>query len=195
MIIALTIRKKIFILYLYERIHKGGNMPKIIENLQNRLIAEAKRQIAEDGYSAMTIRSVAAGCGVGVGTVYNYFSSKDELVASFMLEDWQKCVAAIQAVSMYSETYRPVLLCVYDQLQTFARHYQTLFRDAAAITSFAGSFTKYHGTLRSQIAQPLRKFCSDDFTAEFAAEALLTWTMAGKEFEELYVIIHKILKE
>lgn len=170
-------------------------MPKIIENLQNRLIAEAKRQIVEDGYSSMTIRSVAAGCGVGVGTVYNYFSSKDELVASFMLEDWQKCVAAIQAVSMYTETHRPVLFCVYDQLQTYARDYQTLFRDDAAITNFAGSFTKYHGILRSQIAQPLRKFCSDDFTAEFAAEALLTWTMAGKEFEELYMVIDRIMKE
>ena len=41
-------------------------MPKIIENLESKLIAEAKKQIEESGYSAMTIRSVAAGCGVGV---------------------------------------------------------------------------------------------------------------------------------
>ena len=33
-----------------------------------------------------TVRSVAAGCGVAVGTVYNYFSSKDMLIAAFMLE-------------------------------------------------------------------------------------------------------------
>ena len=48
-------------------------MPKIIENLENRLIREAEKQIAESGYAAMTIRSVAKACGVGVGTVYNYF--------------------------------------------------------------------------------------------------------------------------
>lgn len=180
---------------LYERIQKGESMPKIIENLQSRLIAEAKRQIAEDGYTAMTIRSVAAGCGVGVGTVYNYFSSKDELIASFMLEDWQKCVAAIHAVSTYSETPRPVLLCIYDQLLTYARHYQNLFRDAAEISSFPAAIMKYHGILRKQIAQPLRKFCADDFTAEFAAEALLTWTMGGKEFEELYALISKVLRD
>ena len=41
-------------------------MPKIIENLESRLLAEAERQIREDGYSAMTIRSVAKACGVGV---------------------------------------------------------------------------------------------------------------------------------
>ena len=43
-------------------------MPKIIENLESRLIAEAKKQIEESGYGTMTIRSVAKACGVGVGT-------------------------------------------------------------------------------------------------------------------------------
>lgn len=55
-------------------------MPKIIENLESRLIEEAKKQIEESGYEAVTIRSVARACGVGVGTVYNYFPSKEVLI-------------------------------------------------------------------------------------------------------------------
>lgn len=50
-------------------------MPKIIKNLESKLIAEAQKQILAQGYGAVTIRSVANACGVGVGTVYNYFSS------------------------------------------------------------------------------------------------------------------------
>ena len=65
-------------------------MPKIIENLENRLVEEARRQAWEGGYSAVTIRSVAAACGVGVGTVYNYFPSKEYLAAGVMLEDWKE---------------------------------------------------------------------------------------------------------
>ncbi len=48
-------------------------MPKIIENLRERLLAEAKRQVMESGYANTTVRSIAKACGVGTGTVYNYF--------------------------------------------------------------------------------------------------------------------------
>ena len=170
-------------------------MPKIIENLEARLIAEAKRQISQDGYASLTIRSVAKACGVGVGTVYNYFPSKDALTAAFMLEDWQKCMTVIEAVSTYSDSSKNVLHCIYDQLLAYSQLHQAVFRDEAALGAFTGSFSKYHGLLRSQIAQPLRKFCSEEFTCEFIAEALLTWTMAGKDFEEVYVLIEKLFKE
>jgi len=167
-------------------------MPKIIENPESRLIEEAKKQIEESGYGAMTIRSVAKACGVGVGTVYNYFSSKEELVATHLLEDWKQCITAIRAVSTYSDSPRPVALCIYDQLISFAQRHLAIFRDEAAAASFAGSFGKYHGMLRAQLSQPLRKFCSSDFAADFLAEALLTWTMAGKTFDEIYGMMEKL---
>lgn len=167
-------------------------MPKIIENLESRLIGEAKKQIEESGYGAMTIRSVAAGCGVGVGTVYNYFPSKDAMVATYMLEDWKTCVAAIHAVSTYSQEPAPVVRCIFDQLRQYAAKNQAVFRDEAAAATFAGSFSKYHATLRQQLAEPLKKFCSGDFASDFIAEALLTWTMAGKTFDEIYGMIGKL---
>ena len=46
-------------------------MPKILENIREILLQEAKRQVFENGYSSLTIRSVASACGIGVGTVYN----------------------------------------------------------------------------------------------------------------------------
>ena len=47
-------------------------MPKIIENVKQKLMDETRRQIAECGYDAVTVRSVAKACEIGIGTVYNW---------------------------------------------------------------------------------------------------------------------------
>ena len=167
-------------------------MPKIIENLESRLIEEAMKQITESGYSAMTVRSVAKACGVGVGTVYNYFTSKEALLATYMLADWKDCITAITAVGTYSDNPKPVVQCIFDQLLLFSQRHQAIFRDEAAAAAFAGSFSKYHAVLRSQLALPLQKFCSSRFSAEFIAESLLTWTMAGTDFDDIFGMIEKL---
>ena len=167
-------------------------MPKIIKNLESKLIAEAQKQILAQGYGAVTIRSVANACGVGVGTVYNYFSSKEELLATYLLDDWNNCVTAIDAVSRYSDSPAPVVRCIYDQLSAYALRHQVIFRDEAAYSSFAASFGRYHTMLRGQLSAPLRKFCDSDFASDFIAESLLAWTMAGKTFDEIYGILGKL---
>lgn len=167
-------------------------MPKIIANPQERLMEEAQKQVEQSGYSAMTIRSVAKACDIGVGTVYNYFSSKDELLAACLLRDWKVCLSTIDAVGTYADSPVPVIRCIHDQLTRYTARHQAIFRDPAAAASITGSFSQYHKLLRSQLAAPLRRFCPSDFAAEFAAEALLTWTTEGKPFDELYGMIQKL---
>lgn len=167
-------------------------MPKIIENIPQRLVSEAYRQVKEMGYSAMTIRSVAKECGVGVGTVYNYYSSKEALVAAFMLEDWNACIAKIEACAKSAQGREPVLWSIHENLLEFMKRHEGILRDEAAAVSFTGVSGKYHSLLRDQLAKPLKKFCSDTFTADFIAEAMLTWTVAGKSFEELNGVLKRI---
>ncbi len=170
-------------------------MPKIIENVRENLLKEARLQIMERGYSAMTIRSVASACGVGVGTVYNYFSSKDMLVASFMLDDWKGCMEKIQTEARSQDSPKAVLGCIYRELRGFMDKYAALFQDESAGVSFAAAFPQRHGQLREQIAAPLKNICQTqgkadaDFLAEFTAESMLTWTMAGRSFEEVSSIL------
>ena len=60
-------------------------MPKIIENLRQTLLSAARTLLLREGYAALTIRRVAAISGIAVGTVYNYFPSKELLAAAVML--------------------------------------------------------------------------------------------------------------
>ena len=161
-------------------------MPKIIENLEERLKKAAEQQIREIGYANMTIRSVAAACGVGVGTVYNYYASKDDLLAAWMVDDWNEHIAVMEASAAREETVEAVARIIHDELTEFARRHATILQDEAAAISASKSFRFYHSILRSQLAAPLRRFCEEDFGAEFAAESLLTWTMSGKDFDEIW---------
>lgn len=167
-------------------------MPKIIENLEARLMEEVEKQITQSGYAAMTMRSVAKGCDIGVGTVYNYFSCKEELVAAFLLKDWNKALACFDSISASSQFPRPVAQLIYEHLTDFSLRHASIFQDHTAAASFAASYSQYHRILRQQLAKPLRKFCESDFAAEFAAEALLTWTMASKDFDTLYSMLEKL---
>lgn len=167
-------------------------MPKIIEHLEQRLMEEARRQAAEGGYPAVTIRSVAEACGVGVGTVYNYYPSKDALLAAFLLQDWKVRVDHIVQNGAQTETVQPVLYSMWQQLHGFLTDHAGIFQAEEAAAGFGTAVGRYHSVLRQQLAQPLRPFCSDDFTAQFVAEAMITWTAAGKSFEALYPMVSKL---
>lgn len=168
-------------------------MPKIIENVREQLINEAKRQISDKGYAKTTIRSVAAACSLGVGTVYNYFPSKDMLIASFMTEDWKKSLSSIKTDGSAEE----VLLSVQQALCDFAKNHRRLFSDRDARNVFAAVFSEWHPVLRGQIAEIIIPFCKNaenpTFLSEFIAESLLSWTMEGKNFDEQYNVIKKLL--
>ena len=173
-------------------------MPKIIENLRSQLLLEAKRQIEDVGYAKTTVRSVASACGVGVGTVYNYFRSKDMLIASFMLEDWQACLADMKNAPKAPP--EGLLRHIYQALHAFIHKHRALFGDPEAAKTFASTLAERHGMLRSQLAEALRPACDGastpdkEFLTHFLAESLLTWTVAGKPFESLSPILCQLIK-
>ena len=170
-------------------------MPKIIKGLRERLLEEAERQLVEGGYSSMTIRAVAKKCQVAVGTVYNYFSGKEEFVAYALLVRWKKAMDNITEVANTCRAPKDLVRSIYDQLCAFMDQYRVLFRDEEAIAVFAASIGRYHELLRNQLAQPLLPFCQSEFEAEFVSEAVLTWTVAGEGFDEIYQVVRKILSK
>ena len=169
-------------------------MPKKIENVRALLICEAKRLLKQDGYSKLTMRSVANACGLGVGTAYNYFSSKDMLIASFMLEDWLSALAKMNACTAVGVEK---VECVYQTLWEFIVQNQTLFADSSAKKSYSAGISTWHKTLREQLAKAVLPAClgveNSGFVSQFIADSLLSWSAEGIEFSLLKPIINKLL--
>ncbi len=164
-------------------------MPKIIEDLKQKLLFETRRQIDENGYGSLTVRSVAKAAGVGVGTVYNYFASKDMLIAHLVLADWQIMLDSLRK-NNEGKNLKESLRCIYDCLVEFTKKYHALFSDSDAKKAYSTAFTDRHRLLRRQLAELIMPLCEGKnadtgFYAEFVIEALLAWSLEGKSFDNI----------
>lgn len=170
-------------------------MPKIINGLRESIIAETKRQMLTKGYSNVTVRSVVEGCGISVGTLYNYFSSKEELTAAFLLEDWAKCTGEMREFCQNEPRAHEALRSVYQSIASYSTRYGSIFGDEGAKKNASGQFYSRHKLLRGQIAEIIEPTCRANaksyspFLAEFIAESLISWSVEGREFAELWDVV------
>lgn len=67
-------------------------MKKKDDNLRQTLLDTARLLADEEGIERLNIRSIARRAGVASGTVYNYFSSKDEILLALTKEYWQQAL-------------------------------------------------------------------------------------------------------
>ena len=55
---------------------------------KEEILKNSRELIREKGWAAVSIRSVASACGVSVGSIYNYYDSKAELISATVESVW-----------------------------------------------------------------------------------------------------------
>ena len=172
-------------------------MPKIIDSLRENILLEAQKQVLTQGYSQTTIRSVAGACGIAVGTIYNYFPSKNVMIASFMLADWQDALERMRSGCLAQQSPAGVLEAIYGGLRAYRAKFAPLFSDSDAEKNAGSVFKQRHRQLRAQLAELVRPVCggcdNSEFTALFIAEALLSWTDDECEYKQLSDTLCRLL--
>ena len=155
--------------------------------------------LQEDGGRMLTIRNVAATCHVAVGTVYNYFRSKDELMAHVMLEDWHTTMAAMQSAAASAPDVMTGLRGVYDALYAFQALYHEAWRHYAASNDAASNIIQRHGLLIGQLVEVLTPMlarlhaCWTAYLPTFLAETLLSASTRGEgSFDTIVPILTRL---
>ena len=153
-------------------------MPKIIENLRERILDTAREALVADGWRALSMRALAQRVGVAPGTLYNYFSDKEEIVATLALADWQDALARMDAVAAAATDLERGLCDLCDELNAFSDAYRPTWQQYEG-GSASSYLTRYHRMLREQVARPVRAVTERAGRADLApladvlAEALL----------------------
>lgn len=174
-------------------------MPKLIEDLRRRLLQTAKAQLLTSGYNALTMRGVAAACGVAVGTLYNYFPSKDALVAGTMLDDWLATLHTMEEGLAAAQSPMDALRRVYGGIAAYRELYSPAWQEYSG-SGDRGFLQARHRQLLEQLAALLRpalERLAPEMPGSFCpyiAQLLLDEAVYGSSFEALEPLLAKLLQ-
>ena len=174
-------------------------MPKLIYNVRGRAIAEARKILTCDGYAALTIRRIAQNLEIGVGTIYNYFPSKEFLAANVMLEDWQELTRDFE--ELYAgQPAEKVAAELFALVRIFSRRYDPAWREYEQHGGSRTMVHQYHGMLAEQFTGYIRNALSEKqrerepYLAEFLAELVIRFgSDASIDYKMISPAVHKLL--
>ena len=93
---------------------------------KEEILRASRELIRQQGWSTVSIRSVAAACGVSVGSIYNYFDSKAALVGAAVESVWCEIFHRPEDEAVFENT----LACVawmYGRMEYGCKQYPGFF--------------------------------------------------------------------
>lgn len=159
-------------------VQAGDGWLNAVVTSKEKILRTGRELIQGQGWSAINIRSVAAICGVSVGSIYNYFDSKTALVGAAVESVWCKIFHRPEDGSAFQNT----LACVtwmYKRMEYGCKHDPGFF--SLHSLGFMGEYKadgrqKMHKAwqhILDELCAVLKRdtrIRSDAFTEEFTAE-------------------------
>ena len=99
-------------------------MPKIIENPKQLILGEAKRILYSEGYAKLSMRSISKACGIALGTIYNYYPTKHDLVIGMMTDYWKENINKMESIRSTEGSFYDKLDKLFDQLSSFIKTFK-----------------------------------------------------------------------
>lgn len=145
---------------------------------KEEILKASRALIQQKGWSAVNIRSVAAACGVSVGSIYNYYDSKAALMGATVESVWCEIFHRPEDEAVFQDT-QACITWLYGRMEYGCQQYPGFF--TLHSLGFMGE-DKSDGKQRMQQTWQhiLEGFCSvvkrdtlvrpDAFTEQFTAE-------------------------
>lgn len=176
---------------------------------REQLLAAAKEIAAQDGIAAVNIRAVAARCGISIGSIYNYFSTKAELVVT-VIEDFWLSAAEDMRMAGNRGDFLSCFEAVFRRLQNYLSDFEENWLEQISLLSAKERQmgrrreVDYFGSLRAMFIRALKQdggipqsVWASDFTpeqmAEFALENLISILKRGEECGYFLLILKRLL--
>jgi AcrR family transcriptional regulator len=102
-------------------------LARIIENPQQLILSKAKEILYNEGYMNLTMRNVSKACDIALGTIYNYYPTKKDLVIEMMTEYWHEYINKTQAIVNSDYNFYDKLKIIFDDLSIFLKTFKEIW--------------------------------------------------------------------
>lgn len=106
-----------------------------IANLKEHILETAKSLAEIHGISNLNVRLVAKESGIALGTIYNYYPAKGELIAAVIADFWQTAFAGIDFAKVQSMDYLDSVEYIYFHLLGYLTGFRENWLDQLALLS------------------------------------------------------------
>lgn len=95
---------------------------------REEIMRVSRKIVSEKGLPALNMRALAKECGIALGTLYNYYSDKDELVVAAIESVWQDILeksapdSGVRFSQYVTQIYARILSGLKDYPDFFAAH-------------------------------------------------------------------------
>ena len=104
-------------------------MPKIIEDARRTILATVREHIQAEGWEALALRTIAARAGIAQGTIYNYFSSREQIAFTVVGEDFSALLARVTDLSEGRVATNRALRTLFAEFRSFMAVYQKIWEE------------------------------------------------------------------
>ncbi|MEG0772720.1 TetR/AcrR family transcriptional regulator [Clostridium sp.] len=99
-------------------------MDSINLNYREIILCAAKSIAENEGITKINIRAVAKGSGIAIGTVYNYFPSKGDLLVAVIEDFWDGAFANVDWKSLSQNNFYDNLEKIYNILYEYLNKFR-----------------------------------------------------------------------
>lgn len=101
-------------------------MPKILPDIQNKILTVAEQHFKHNGFEKTDMREIASESDVAVGTLYLHFHNKEELYQQVVKHSWTKSLEKVRVISQKTDApevlFKEIILLLVEEMTNRKSH-------------------------------------------------------------------------
>lgn len=102
-------------------------MSRVIENPKQLILGKAKEILYNQGYHKLSMRALSKACDIALGTIYNYYPTKKDLVIEMMTDYWHEYFYKLKSIENLDCSFYDKLDKIFSELSVFIKTFKEVW--------------------------------------------------------------------